>query len=51
MYGDNELDLAAMDMNKRERRWDKAESDEKKKREARKIAWGGVAGVRNHTAS
>lgn len=49
MYGSNELDLAAVDMNDRARRWDKAERDEEKKREARKIAWGGVAGVRNHT--
>jgi len=49
MYGGNELDLAAVDMNERERRWDKVERNEKKKREARKIAWGEVSGVRNHT--
>ena len=48
MYGSNELDLAMVDMIERERRWDKVKRDEKKKREARKIAWGGVTGVRNN---
>jgi len=38
-------------MDEKERRWNKVKRDEKKKREARKIAWGGVTGVRNHTAS
>lgn len=51
MYSGNELDLTTVDMNERERRWDKVERDEEKKREARKIAWGGVTSARNHTAS
>jgi len=38
-------------MDEKERKWNKVERDKRKKREARKIAWGGVAVVRNHTAS
>ncbi|KAH6864934.1 hypothetical protein BKA58DRAFT_462398 [Alternaria rosae] len=49
LYDGIELDLSEAAMHEKGRRLDKAKSDERKKREARKIAWGRVAGVQNQT--